>query len=56
MRTLIFAATRIGVTLGLVLVVWMHSHWSVAVAITGLSVASEINFWLMMLIIGVKRP
>jgi hypothetical protein len=33
-------------TVVLLWIVWTHAHWSVAIAITGLSVETEITTWL----------
>ena len=43
MREEITIGARWALTIILLLVVWFHSHWSVALAITGLSIANEIE-------------
>jgi len=39
-------AIRYIATAVLLWIVWVHSHWSVALVITGLSIENEITSWL----------
>ena len=40
---MITGIVRMLLTFGLLVIAWRNSHWSVALALTGLSVSNEIN-------------
>lgn len=51
--------TAIRLTLGALLLwqVWTHSHWSVALSITLLGLASELTGWTLKVVVrALKRP
>jgi hypothetical protein len=48
-------AIRCLLTALLLIVVWRHSHWSVALTLTGLCIANELNAWLLDEVAGRTR-
>jgi hypothetical protein len=43
-------------TVALLVIVWLHAHWSVALAITSLSVFNELNGLLLHEVVDVIVP
>lgn len=40
-------AARIIGTAGLLFVIWLHTHWSVALALTLMAINNEVEAWLL---------
>lgn len=55
MRAGIACGLRLTLSAALLLVVWRHTHWSVALALTWLAVVAEINGTLLATLMAWRR-